>query len=109
MDDFRVRAPTEWNAHWDVMPNSVRALYGTFERWGIPFLKKEIRIEAWGQLCFDEAACNAIAYHMHNHGMRSGWRFVSWRCEMDGPVIGGAKLTGAAPPDFNIYNYVRMS
>ncbi len=104
--EYRDVAPAEWNTHWDAMPNSVRALYSTFRSTGFLRREKEVLIEARGQLCFDEAAARATAYHMHNNGMRTGWEFISWRCEMDGPLIGRAKLAGGAPPNFDIYDYV---
>ncbi len=98
------RSPPEWQAHWASMPNSVRALYATFKKIGFPWTEKEERIEAWGQLCFDDAACRAVSYWMHNKRMGGKWKFVSWRCEMDGPCVGGAKLNGEPPPDFDVYS-----
>lgn len=105
-DDVNINVPSAWVQHWDGIPNSVHALYGTFQMTRFPWLKKKIRIEAWGQLCFDEAANNAIAYHMYNYNMRTGWKYMSWRVEMDGPPQGGGKLSGTAPDNFNIFNYV---
>lgn len=103
--DYNDYAPAEWVSHWAAMPNSVRALYGIFRRGNKTV---EVQIEAWGQLCFDDAANRAIAYHMHNHprDIPSGYYYVGWRCEMDGPLLGGAKRTGDAPTNFDIYNYV---
>ena len=106
MVDFKAHAPAEWNAHWASMPNSVDALYGLFWFWPLPFIIVERRIEAWGQLCFDDAANNAIAFFMYNHGMRHGWRYLSWRCEMSSTPAHGGKLSGKAPKNFNIYDYV---
>src|SRR5258708_3402165 len=85
-------APAAFTQQFASMPNSVRALYGTFQSTSFPWRKKELLIEAWGQLCFDAAANNAIAYHMWNHDIRSGWKFLSWRVEMDGEPVGGGKL-----------------
>ena len=99
-------APSNWNEHWDNMPNSVRALYATFRSMRFPWCTKEVRIEAWGQLCFDAAAANAVAYHMYNNEMRTGWKFLSWRCEMSGAPVGGGKLNGVAPLNFDISDYV---
>lgn len=105
MTDIRDSAPTAWNEHWDAMPNSVRALYATFSPKWLPFIKIEKRIRAWGQLCFDAAAARAVASHMYNEGMRSGWIYRSWRCEMDGPCEDGAKKSGFPPSDFSIAKY----
>lgn len=101
---FKQNAPQEWQSHWASIPNSVRALYGTFKRTGFPWTTKEVEIEAWGQLCFDDAAARACAYHMWNHEMRTGWKFVSWRCVMDREPVGG-KLSGVAPADFSFEKY----
>jgi hypothetical protein len=104
MNTWPAGVPAEVLNHYADMPNNVRALYATFKSTFIPFVKREERIEAMGQLCFDEAACRAVAYHMHNKRMENRWQFVSWRCEMDGPLIGDrAKLNGIAPSDFDIY------
>lgn len=105
MGDPRRFAPAGWNERWDSMPNAVRALYIKVRlkwfRWAVI----EIRVEAWGQLCFDEAAASAAANHMWNHGMRAGWEYVSWRVEMDGPLVGDAKMSGLAPADFSLAKY----
>lgn len=103
--NYRAAAPAEWNAHWDAMPNSVRALYATFRSTRFPWRTEEIQIEAWGQLCFDDAAARAVAYHMWNHRMRTDWVYLSWRVEMDGPCLGGAKKSGVAPDDFQLSKY----
>lgn len=93
------------------MVNNVRALYAQISPPGtFGLIRKWVRVEAWGQLCTDEAAAKATAYHMHNrlpdHG--KGWKFHKWRCEMDGPLVGNkAKLNGDAPKDFAISDYVR--
>lgn len=105
MNQYRNAAPPAWNARFDALPNSVRALYATFERTWFPLLTKEVLIEGWGQLCFDNAAAKTVAYHMWNHGMRTGWRYLSWRVEMDGPCVGGAKTSGLAPADFSVAKY----
>ena len=97
--------PREIIDHYASIPNNVRALYATFEWRFFPFIRKEVKIEAWGQLCFDDAAAQATAYHMHNNKMNA-WTYISWRCEMDGPCVGGAKLSGSAPQNFDIYDYV---
>lgn len=104
MSEHIDHSPAAWQQHWASMPNSVRGLYATFQKRGFPWTEKEVRIEAWGQLCFDEAACRAVAYHMHNNRMVIGWKFISWRCEMDGPLTGGAKLSGEPPADFDVYS-----
>lgn len=104
-DSYRRFAPAEWHEHWDAMPNAVRALYATLRQMHFPWITKEVRIEAWGQLCYDNAAATHTAYHMWNNGMRTGWEFLSWRVEMDGPLIGGAKLSGTAPEDFSFAKY----
>lgn len=95
----------EWESYWAQMPNTVRALYGTFSRIWFPWFKYEIRIEARGQLCAEDPASRAIAYHMWNHGMRRGWRYISWRCDMDGEPYGGGPKSGPAPRDFCFKKY----
>lgn len=102
--DFRKSAPAEWKSYWDRMPNSVSALYAIVEYKAFPALsRKEIRVDAWGQLCFDEAAGRATAYHVFNkfplHG--KGWRMISWRVEMDGPCVGNAKMEGCGAEHFD--------
>lgn len=104
--------PKEFAQHYAGLSNNVRALYATFAmpgtprwfKWCVPPITWEERIEAWGQLCFDEAAWNAVAYHMYNKKMTLA-RFVSWRCEMDGEPVGGGKTFGWAPPDFDLLKY----
>lgn len=103
--DYRGAGPAEWNAHWDSLPNSVGALYATIQSTTFPWRKKEIKIDGRGQLCFDEAAARAVAYHLWNHEMRTGWVYLSWRVEMDKPCVGGAKKSGMAPADFSIAKY----
>lgn len=87
------------------MPNSVSQLYGHFRCWLFPFVKIKLKIDGWGQLCFDDAAARAIAYHMCNNNMRYGWTYVSWSVDMNGPCVGGAKRKGLAPRDFSIAKY----
>jgi hypothetical protein len=106
MGDFRSDAPAVVRGHWDAMPNSVRALYATVHPVGFPWLKKEIRVEAWGQLCFDDAAARHTARQMRRNHMGRGWKFLSWRVEMDGPLVGpNAKMSGKAPDDFSVEKY----
>ena len=98
-------------SYYASMPNSVDALYAQISPPHFPFLPFWWEIEAHGQLCFDDSAANAVAYNMYNrlpnHG--KGWRFHRWRCEMSGPLVGPtAKLSGDAPKDFDIYNYVKL-
>ena len=103
---YRHLVPAAVNEHYRGMPNAVDALYARIGLSWLPFITWEIEIEARGQLCFDEAAANATAFHMYNNGMRRGFRFVSWRVDMSGPLVGRAKRSGLAPEDFKISNYV---
>ena len=100
--NYRDHAPVEWNAHWDAMPNSVRQLYATVALKAFPLIRKEIKVKGWGQLCFDEAAGRMTAYHLYNyfpaHG--AGWKMISWRVDMDGPCVGGAKPNGSGVESF---------
>lgn len=99
MSDFRTFAPSSWNEHWDSMPNATRALYATFGLSWFPLPLRTVRIEGWGQL--GNGSPTMVAYHMWNHGMRRGWKFLLWRAEqMDGSV-----RTGKAPADFSVERY----
>jgi len=108
MGNFKDSSPEKWNSHWNSIPNSVEKLYALISPPFFPFVKYWWEIQAWGQLCFDQAAANATAYNMYNrlpnHG--KGFKFHAWKCKMSGPLIGGAKLNGDAPKDFDIFNYV---
>lgn len=96
----------QMKAQYAGIPNNVLALYATFRHKWIPFLTIERKIEAWGQLCFDSAAANAVAYNMYNKGWHRNWIYVSWRCEMEGELVGGAKTSGKSPTNFDVFNYV---
>jgi hypothetical protein len=101
VSSYRAFAPPAWNEHWDSMPDATRALYATICRTLLPWLPKEIEIEAWGQLGHETAAAQATAWHMHNHGMRTGWRYLGWRAVMSD----GTERRGKAPLDFSVENY----
>jgi len=91
-------------ARFHGIPNEVTALYAICEKKGLFGTKRRIvQIRAWGQLCFDDAACNAIASHWHNYAERDDlkdWIPVSWKCEVNGPLIGNAKKSGTIPKGF---------
>lgn len=97
---YRAAAPVEFQNHFASMPNAVDGLYCTFALRFLPFIKWEVEMEAWGQLCFDSAACGVASQYMKNNKMTSYAKFVSWRVEMSGPLVGGAKMSGKAPVDF---------
>jgi hypothetical protein len=105
----RVGVPAHVLAQSDSWPNSVKQLWATFvfAPLGIPLFIETHPIEGRGQLCFDDAAARMVAYHMHNRRMNpKRWRFVSWRVDMDGPLVGPrAKKEGLPPDDFSVEKY----
>lgn len=95
----RVGTPTGWNERWDSMPNATRALYATFGPSWFPLPILTLQMEGWGQL--GNGSPSVVAYHMYNHGMRRGWKFLSWRAEQ----VDGTVRTGKPPADFSIEKY----
>lgn len=97
---YRDCAPAEFRKHFASMPNAVDGLYCTFALKWLPFIRWEEEMEAWGQLCFDDEACEVAADYMLDHHMTWWAKFVSWRVKMSGPLVGGAKMRGVAPAAF---------